>query len=363
MARVSVIGTGLVGGSVGLALRKTGHDVRGFDRDPARAAHAKELGAVDEVASTLTEAVAGADVVVVAVPVAAVPETVIEALDAGVGVVTDVGSVKAPVIAAVEAARPGRADRFVGGHPMAGSEQDGLDGADADLFVGATWVLTPTEHTAPEAFTALRSLVVQTGAEVLAVAPEHHDALVAVVSHVPQLAATTLMDVAAAGGEQHATLLRLAAGGFRDMTRIAAGHPGIWPDICVANRDAIVAALGEYLSALAQVRDLVADGDRSGLLALLERARAARRSLPVGTPVDEGLVELRVPVPDRPGVLAEVTTLAGELGINIADLEIAHSLEGVTGVLVLVVVDHPDVARFESALADRGYHPSRIQLP
>jgi prephenate dehydrogenase len=270
--------------------------------------------------------------------------------------------VKAAVVRAVEEARPEAAARFVGGHPMAGSEQDGLDGADADMFQGATWVLTPTSTTDPGAYEVVHDLAASFGAEVLAVSPDRHDALVALVSHVPQLAATTLMDVAATRNEEHATLLRLAAGGFRDMTRIAAGHPAIWPDICVANRDAIVAGLDDYLGALQQVRALVADSDRNGLLDLLERARAARRNLPVGMPVDAELVELRVPVPDRPGVLAEITTAATELGVNIVDLEIAHSAEGPFGVLVLVVPADGAPA-LEEALADRGYHHSRAIVP
>jgi prephenate dehydrogenase len=363
MKRVAVVGTGLIGGSVGLALRRAGFEVRGFDHDFERVDRAKELGALDQATRTLAEAVTGADAVVVAVPVAGVAAVVVEVLDAGAPAVTDVGSVKAPVVGEIEAARPELAARFVGGHPMAGSEQDGLDGADADLFVGSTWVLTPTARTDGRVFATVRALLAEVGAEVVAVSPGHHDALVAVVSHVPQLAATTLMDVAATSGEQHATLLRLAAGGFRDMTRIAAGHPGIWPDICVANRDAIVAALDDYVRALDRVRTLVDAGDRPGLLDLLERARAARRSLPVGTPTGEGLVELRVPVPDRPGVLADVTTLAGQRGINIVDLEIAHSIEGGGGVLVLVVSEHADVDDFEQALVERGYHCSRTRLP
>jgi prephenate dehydrogenase len=362
MKRVAVAGTGLIGASVGLALRRAGIEVRGFDRDLDRASRAKELGAIDEVAPTLGAAVAGVDVVVAAVPVDAVAAVVVTALDAGVPAVTDVGSVKMPIVTEVAGARPELAAQFVGGHPMAGSEQDGLDGADRDLFVGATWVLTPTEQTASAAFTAIRDLVSLLGAEIVAVAPDHHDMLVAVVSHVPQLAATTLMDVAATSGEHHATLLRLAAGGFRDMTRIAAGHPGIWPDICVANRDAIVTALDDYMGALDRVRALVAASDREGLLDVLERARVARRNLPVGVPTGEGLVELRIPVPDRPGVLAEVTTMAGERGINIADLEIVHSSEGGRGVMVLVVTEHADLDGFETALSARGYHSSRTPL-
>ena len=360
--RAAVIGTGLIGGSIGLGLRRSGIEVSGYDHDPARAERARELGAVDTVASSLEKAVADADLAVVAVPVGDIADLVVAALEAGVPIVTDAGSVKAPIVAAVQDTIPKLAPRFVGGHPMAGSEQDGLDGADADLFEGATWVLTPTEHTEIGAFTKLRSLAAEMGAEVVAMTPEHHDALVAVVSHVPQLAATTLMDVAAASGEEHATLLRLAAGGFRDMTRIAAGHPAIWPDICVANREAIVGVLDDYLDALLRVRVLVDEGDRAALLDVLERARSARRSLPVGTREREELAEVRIPVPDRPGVLAEVTTLAGSLGINIADLEIAHSIEGARGVLVLVI-EARYADKLESALVARGYHASQIVLP
>jgi prephenate dehydrogenase len=362
VTRVGIVGTGLVGGSVGLALRRAGIEVRGFDHDADRTARAVELGALDAAVGSIAEAATGADFVIVAVPVGAIASVVVDALDAGAAVVTDVGSVKEPVVIAVEAQRPDLASRYVGGHPMAGSEQDGLDGASADLFSGATWVLTPTERTDPTAFAALQQLLGRLGAEVSAVSPAEHDALVAVVSHVPQLAATTLMDVAATRGSGHALLLRLAAGGFRDMTRIAAGHPGIWPDICVANRDAIVAALDDYVAALDGVRSMVAASDRAGLLDVLERARSARRSLPTGFPDDVELSELHVPIADRPGSLAEVTTLAGTLDVNIADIEIAHSVEGEGGVLVLLLAA-ADADTFVEALATRGYHAVRTTLP
>ena len=275
MRRVAVLGTGLIGGSIGLALSKRDFDVVGFDVSPERVARAHELGAIASVAPSLETAVADADLVVVAVPVGYIAAVAVAAFDAGAPIVTDVGSVKAPVVAEIVAARPDRAPSFVGGHPMAGSEQDGVDGADADLFVGAAWVLTPTDDTDPEAFTAVRALVGLLGAEAIAVEPAHHDVLVALVSHVPQLAASTLMDVATARGGEHRTLLRLAAGGFRDMTRIAAGHPGIWPDILSANRDAVLQALDDYRDALGAVRALVVANDRQGLLDMLERARRA----------------------------------------------------------------------------------------
>ncbi len=291
-----------------------------------------------------------AEITFVATPVSTVAGAAREAL-AGGGVVTDVGSVKGPIVAELDS------PRFIGGHPMAGSEQEGVRGADPQLFEGATWVLTPTEETDAGAYAKVRSVVSSMGADVVAVTPERHDSLVALVSHVPHLTAATLMCLAADGAEADATLLRLAAGGFRDMTRVAAGHPGIWPDICAENRVAIVDALDRLVASLADMRSVVAAGDRSGLLQTLEAARHARSNLPRGVTRPEGLAEVRVPVADRPGVLAEVTTLAGELSVNIEDLEIAHSAEGERGVLLLVV-DAADAERLRAALVGRGYRPS-----
>ncbi|HZU81183.1 MAG TPA: prephenate dehydrogenase dimerization domain-containing protein, partial [Acidimicrobiales bacterium] len=157
--------------------------------------------------------------------------------------------------------------------------------------------------------------------------------------------------------EEHAALLRLAAGGFRDMTRVAAGHPGIWPDVCSENAPAIVATLDALVADLTAVRDRVASGDRGGLLESLTQASEARRALPARAVRPERLAEVRVPVPDRPGVLAEITTLAGDLGVNIFDLEIAHSTEGPHGVLV-IVVDAERAERLTAALTDRRYRSS-----
>lgn len=345
-----MVGTGLIGGSIGLALRAQGWHVTGSDRDPTRAERAVEVGAADAVGVD-----ADAEITFVAVPVASIPAAARAALASG-GLVTDVGSVKASVVDAVD--HP----RFVGGHPMAGSEQDGLDGADASLFDGATWVLTPVESTDPEAYARVRAVVSSLGARVVAIDPSRHDELVALVSHVPHLTAAGLMTLAAESAEEHGTLLSLAAGGFRDMTRIASGHPGIWPDICAENRAAILSALDRLTAVVARARQLVDTGDRDGLLTLLEAARRARTNLPARVAAHpEDVTEVRIPVPDRPGVLAEITTLAGELGVNIHDLEIAHSAEGDRGVLVLVVdADRTDLVR--GALLARGYRPTTQRL-
>jgi prephenate dehydrogenase len=352
--RAAIVGTGLIGGSIGLALRARGWHVTGQDTDPQRSRRAQDAGALDAVGFD-----PDALVTFVATPLDAVTKEVAAVFGQtrlrADAVVTDVAGVKGPVVAAV--ADP----RFVGGHPMAGSEQVGLDGADPELFVGATWVLTPTSATDPASYSRLQAVVVSLGAEVVALSPEQHDALVAVVSHVPHLTAATLMNLADHKAEQHAALLRLAAGGFRDMTRIAAGQPAIWPDICADNAAAIVDAFDILLSDLTAMRDRVAEGDRAGLLEVLDHAAKARRSLPSRSVRPERLTEIRVPVPDRPGVLSEITTLAGDLGVNIADLEIAHSAEGDRGVLVLVV-DADGSDRLVAALAGRAYRSTARSL-
>jgi prephenate dehydrogenase len=199
------------------------------------------------------------------------------------------------------------------------------------------------------------------GANVVELPAARHDDLVALVSHVPHLTAATLMNLAADTALEHATLLRLAAGGFRDMTRVAAGEPAIWPDLCVDNRAGILDVLDRLLVALGDVRQIVATGDRAQMLDMLERAREARVNLPAGAPSSEKTAELRVPVPDRPGVLAEVTTLLGEMAVNIYDLEIAHSAEGDRGVLVLVV-DALATDRVRQALHIRDFRCSVRRL-
>ena len=343
--RAEVIGTGLIGGSIALALRAQGWHVSGIDRAPVMARRAHELGALDVVGLD-----PDASITFVATPVGVVAGLVHEALERTRGLVTDVGSVKAPMLPLMDHAR------FVGGHPMAGSELEGVDGARADLFEGATWVLTPTKGTDDAAFAEVRGLVSSFGADVVAIPPERHDSMVAVVSHIPHLTAATLMRLADERAVEHRALLRLAAGGFRDMTRIAAGHPGIWPDICAENREAIVDELGRLIDALTEVRGIVDRSDRDALVGQLESARAARTALPARYSRPEELAELRVPIPDRKGVLAEITTLATELDVSIADIEIAHSSEGPQGVLLLLV-EASVARRLHDGLVAAGYRP------
>lgn len=347
---VNVLGLGLIGGSIAAALTRAGWLVHGDDADRRIVTDALERGLVAE---------AGLDpdarISFVATPVAAVRAGVERCLADTHGVVTDVGSVKASLASVIDD------PRFVPGHPMAGSELEGLDGADPDMFAGAVWVLTPTASTSDQAFADVASVVASLGAEVMALPAEAHDRLVAVVSHVPHLTAATLMRLADDRSDEHAALLRLAAGGFRDMTRIASGRSGIWLDICAENRTAIVESLEELIQGLADIRDVVAAGDREALRSRLDDARRARLNIPTRAGAPEELSEIRTPIPDRPGAAAEVFVLCADLGVNVFDFEVVHSVEGDRGVMVLVVrTEHVDLLR--GGMIARGFRPVATPL-
>lgn len=338
MDLVLVVGTGLIGGSVGMGLRAAGAaTVRGVDRSPEHLDRALELGAVDEISADLAQACEGADLAVVAVPVGQVVPTVERIASAAPRmIVTDVGSAKGPIVAGAEAVL----GSFVGGHPMAGSEREGIEAARADLFEGALWMLTPTAHTDAGAFRKVNTLVQRLGARSLALDPAEHDRLVALVSHLPYAVATTLMELAGSQGDDR--VLRAAAGSFRDVTRTAGSNPGIWKDILSANRGAVLGALDAFTERLSGFRDALAADDWDAVTHFIEHARDARRRLPLKGergPADPFVVQ--VPIPDRAGVLAEITTSLGAHGVNIEDLWMEHSA---AGGIVRIVVDGPDVA-------------------
>ena len=344
--RANVIGLGLIGGSVALGLRRQGWHVSGEDTETTTAQTALDRGVVDHLGLD-----PDAEITFVAVPVLASADQVKRALAETAGAVTDVGSVKAAICAASDDTR------FVGGHPMAGSELDGLDGAQAELFEGAVWVLTPGPDSDDAVFAQVAAVVARLGAEVVALTPERHDQLVAVVSHVPHLTAATLMGLASERAEEHAALLRLAAGGFRDMTRVASGRPGIWLDICAENRVAIVGVLDQLIAGLSDVRDIIDADDRDALHARLTEARQARVNLPARVVNPDELAEVRIPIPDRAGAAAEVFTLAAELSVNIASFEVVHVAESTRGVAV-VLIDRAMVELFRGGLLARGFRPA-----
>ncbi len=336
---VAVCGGGLVGASLALALLAAGREVRVHDADPEVRAVLR-ASVTPQVTHDWVEAASGASVVVAAVPPPVIPGVLAEAaaVSSPSALLTDVAGVKQAVVEQVSAAlasHPGAFERYVGGHPMAGSERSGPLAADAELFSGATWVLTPTARTDDDALARAGDLVRSLGARVLVLPPDQHDTIVGLVSHLPQLVASVLADVAAESvGPQREAVMAVAGPGFRDTTRIAASDADLWLHIIDGNRPAVVAALAAFEARLAIVRGAVVDRDDATLATVLRRASEARRRLlPKG--IDEPTRYLLVPLRDRPGEIARITGALGTAGINIEDLAMRHASAADRGSLLL----------------------------
>ena len=358
--RVAIVGTGLIGTSIAMAAVRAGEAVRGFDTDLDALARAAERSGLSP-STTLEECVGGATLVFVCTPIPALGGLVAEALRlAPDAVVTDVGSVKSRVMAEVARdAEPDHLERYIGGHPMGGSERSGPDHASASVLDGAVWVLCPARPAPEASVRRLTAWVEKVGARPTPMEAERHDRLVAVVSHLPQVASTSLMGLAAAEEAGEPEILLLAAGGFRDLTRLAASSPHLWSDILLANGAAVAAAVDLYVERLTRLRDLIGAGDAGEVERAFDEAKRARLSLATKPQVKAGVAVLQVPVPDRPGVLAEVTSTMSEAGVNIEDLQIVHSPEGGRGTVHLTVAaDAAEEA--EEALRARWFEPLRL---
>jgi prephenate dehydrogenase len=341
-----VIGLGLIGSSVALALGEAGWDVTGTDFDGGIVDAALNSGVIDAKGPS-----DDVSLVVIATPASVVAETANALLRDSSNaslIVTDVAGVKGAIVSNVHD------PRFLAGHPMAGSELRGLAGARADLFQGCTWVLTPTAATKPDTYGTLHGVLRELGANVVAVDADDHDRLVAVASHVPHLLAGALMNEASRMAEEDTVLLQLAAGGFRDMTRVAAGDPGIWPDVLFENRVAISQSLQLLEARLAALRTALNNNDHDSVANDLLSAASARRQLPGRALNSENLAYLRVAVSDQPGVLAAVTMAASEILVNIYDIEIAHGIEGSSGTLLLAI-DARQAEPFSATLLAMGF--------
>ena len=304
--RIAVIGVGLIGGSIGLAARsRAGAEVCGYDPDEFVRERARELGAIDTAAMSLAEAVNGAEIVFVATPVGVLERTVAAALEAaGPGcVVSDVGSTKRLLAAAADD------ERFVGGHPLAGAETEGVEHAREDLFDGATWYLTPApERTAGVLYERLHALLRSIGAHPTAIDPETHDRMMACVSHLPHVLANLLAAQAAGlfgepaqGGSEAPVRLPAVGPSFRDGIRVAGANTQIWTDIYMSNRDALLASIDEFSRRLQDVRGVLEAADTERVSRWNDDARRDRDALLGAGLTGESVHELRVPVPNRPG--------------------------------------------------------------
>ncbi len=350
---VAVLGVGLIGGSIGLAARQRADaHVRGYDPDERARERALQLGAIDVAASSVSEAVDGAEVVFVAAPVGALAETVRAALE-GAGadcVVSDVGSTKRAL------ADASADERFVGGHPLAGAETAGVEHARADLFDGAVWYLTPTSATAGVLYERLHRLLTTLGAQPTAIDATTHDRLLASVSHLPHVLANVLVAQAAGAlGETAEGRVPAVGPSFRDATRVAGANSSIWTDIYLSNRDALLAAIDDLSTRIAGVRTALERGDAAAVTAWNEAARADREKL-LGAGLTGGAVaEVRVAVPNRPGVLAQIALALGGAGVNIRDMALSPSEDNSHGVVALWLDGERDAARAGELIAALGF--------
>ena len=353
MQRLAIVGTGLIGASVGLAARAAGVDeVRGWDVDADALKVAAGREAVEPAAS-LEEAVADAELAVVAAPVAQLPAEVANVLGAsGNGTtVTDVGSTKGAVARAVSDAR------FIGGHPVCGSHTHGAAHANGELFRGATWFLTPVAATDPDRYRLLHGFVASLGAVPVAVDPEAHDRLVALTSHLPHALANLLLNQAGSSRIDGHEPLAAAGGSLRDMTRVAGANPRVWVDIFLDNADALGSALAEHRRRVEQVERALGERDAGFLARWIGEASGNRRQMLAEAYEQPGALQrLRVHVPDHPGVLAGITQALGAERINIEDFELQHMSRERGGTLTLLVAGEGEAARAASVLETQGYH-------
>lgn len=363
--RVAVVGFGLIGASFAAAVRVAYPDV--------------DILAVDVDSRTLDEALKrdwatsavlpdnpafeafiknGCDLVMLATPVDVVEEYLVCLAKWDYqGIVTDAASTKTRIVSLATNILP-YPQNYIPGHPMAGSEKNGIDGSRPDLFKGAHWILCPDVATPAEHFPRLHELITSLGARVIVLPREDHDAAVAVVSHVPHIIASSLMKLACNHADEQQSLMRLAAGGFKDSTRIAAGSSELWCGIAFDNKDALRDGLTEMKGIVQQFIDALEKNDRRSLTSLLAETAEARRALPAAwVPSTERLLEVRIPMEDRTGVVAEVTTVTSSVGCNIQSIEIDHVTED-SAVLSLILTDEGDIGQLIGQLIQAGFSAS-----
>lgn len=361
--RVVIIGVGLIGGSIAAALKQLDEapHVYGIGPREDTLKTALAAGALDDYAVSDDPKADGwlapgaSDLVIIATPVSAAREW-FERLEACHydGIITDVASTKT-VITRIADEVLSDPTRYLPGHPMAGSEVNGFGGARADLFQGAYWILCPEQDTQDEVFLKLHETFSALGARIISISRDQHDSAVAIISHVPHMVASSLVRLWGNHADERKELLRLAAGGFKDTTRIAAGSPELWCGIAMDNSEAIADGMSELRAILKQFEDAIRDHDEQTLTKLLAESTELRRNLPAKwIPDSAKLTCVRIPMSNRSGVIAEVTGFAGHAACNIQSIDIDHINED-TAVLELILTDEGDMGKLGAELINGGY--------
>lgn len=353
--KVAVLGVGLIGGSIGLAAkRRLDAEVAGFDPDPATLARAVEVGAIDRAARSVASAVGDVEIAFCAAPVAALPALVAEALGASgeETTVTDVGSTKRELIAGLR--EDPAAERFIGGHPLAGAETAGVENARPELFEGARWYLVPTPRSSGLGYDRLQRTVAELGARPQAIDAESHDRVMATVSHLPHVLANVLVQEARAVAADDERFPEVGPS-FRDTARVAGANPGIWTDIFASNREAVAAGVDAVAQRLRDAAELIRSDDVAALRDWHLAAAADRRQLLEAELVGGELRELRVGVPNRPGTVAEIALALGHAGVNIEDMGLYPAPDMRSGAVSIWVAGERDAERAAEIVRQLGH--------
>jgi prephenate dehydrogenase len=337
--------------------------VKGYDRDRSALDVALERGAIDEACESPERAASATDACFVCCPVGELPAQVKAVLAAGgEAAVSDVGSAKRAVVESVESASlaGSNSSRFIGGHPLAGAEAAGVRHARADLFEGATWYLTPGERTSGVHYDRLYRVISGLGARPAAIAAETHDRLMATVSHLPHVLANVLVGQAARALLEEEQHLPATGPSFRDATRVAGSNPAVWRDIFVANRETIQTELEAYAGELERLIALLREGDATAVERWIEGARADRQRLLEGELAGGPVSELRVSVPNKPGIVAQIAVVLGEGGVNIVDMALYPAADMQSGAIALWVAGAEGSQRALDLVAGLGYPVSVV---
>ena len=338
-----------------MAARRAGvREVLGVSRSEDTLALALERGAITAACPTVADAATVADFVVVATPVRQVVQDVREALRAAgpETIVTDVGSTKGPLMRALT---PGEQSRCIGGHPLCGSEAAGVANARQSLYDGATYFLTPGAYVDADAYRLLAGFVTELGARPVAIDPDEHDRLMAVMSHLPHVLANLLMTQAGTHTGSRDALLS-AGPSFRDLTRVAGSNRRVWSDIFLDNRAALLAALATFQEGLQEVLEALAAGDAGKLGATIAHAAAHRERMLAESSLEPSeLRKVLVTIPNRPGVYKEIMVALGDANINIEDLAMHHISAELGGTLTIYVLGEDACRRAGHLLAGLGY--------
>ncbi len=360
---ITVIGLGLIGGSLALSLKNldSNFKITGFDSSLDSMNIARYRRIIDHVAKDIKSAVQEADLVIIATPVGEIKKVAqqIKGSLKKSAIITDVGSAKKKIVESMNRILPENVV-FIGGHPMAGSENEGILSATPDLFRNAFYVLTPTDRTITKPLMALHSLFTRMGSKVISISPEEHDRIVALISHMPHVLSSNLVDYIDDQQQILKNLFKLCAGGFRDMTRIAASNPGMWLDITMENKEEIISVIEGYIGYLQKFKQSLKQDDAQFVESHYIKAKKARMNLPKYVDKDiSNLFEIRIAIPDKPGVLSDITLALSSNAINIEDISIFHSTEYSGGGILKILVQGENAGNIaKEAITHKGYEVS-----